>query len=116
MKNTNQSMKKSGSLNPMWGKQQSLEAKKKISDSQKARYERIRDKLQSESTKVNNVEQDAKLDLLKQCIFTDSIQFRDKQQALNFINIMSDGIEGNYLKRVINDELNKFLAAKRRHL
>ena len=35
MEITKQSVERSGNLNPMWGKRQSLETKKKISDSQK---------------------------------------------------------------------------------
>lgn len=116
MESTNQSIKKTGSLNPMWGKRQSLDTKKKISDSQKERYEKIRQQIQSESIKTNNAEQEAKLDLLKQCIFTDSIQFRDRQQAINFIDIMSHGIQSDYLKRIINDELNKHLKGLNRHV
>lgn len=38
MEITKQSVERSGNLNPMWGKRQSLETKKKISDSQKKRY------------------------------------------------------------------------------
>ena len=35
MENTMQSIKKSGCLNPMWGKRHNVETKKKISDAQK---------------------------------------------------------------------------------
>lgn len=35
METTKQSIERSGNLNPMFGKRQSLETKKKISDSQK---------------------------------------------------------------------------------
>ena len=35
MENTMQSIKKSGSLNPMWGKKHDEETKRKISDAQK---------------------------------------------------------------------------------
>ena len=42
MENTQQSVMRSGNLNPMWGHKQTSETKKKISDSQKARYAAIR--------------------------------------------------------------------------
>lgn len=38
MENTEQSVMKSGNLNPMYGKRHSTDTKKKISDSQKQRY------------------------------------------------------------------------------
>ena len=48
MNNTKQSMAKSGNLNPMYGKRHSIDTKKKISDSQKQRYETIRKALQEQ--------------------------------------------------------------------
>ena len=42
MQDTLQSIKKSGNLNPMWGKRHDEETKKKISDAQKKRYAAIR--------------------------------------------------------------------------
>lgn len=121
MENNNSSVPKpqrsrEGNLNPMFGKRQSPETKQKISNSQKERYEKIRQELQSESVKVDNVEQDAKLDLLKQWLFTDSIKFRDAQQAHNFIDIMATGIDSTYLRRVINDELNQHLTNINKHV
>lgn len=109
-----------GNLNPMYGKRQALATKQKISDSQKKRYEYIRQKLKSENTNLNKLigytDKEAKLDLLKQCLFTDTIGFKDAQQALNFVAIVSDGIDNNYLKRVVSDELNKYLSNMNRHV
>nr|WP_279192237.1 NUMOD3 domain-containing DNA-binding protein [Bacteroides intestinalis] len=111
---------KEGSLNPMWGKSQSLETKQKISNSQKDRYERIRKALQTEDTaatkNIGETNVAAQIDLLKQCLFTDNITFKDAEQAHNFIAIMSDGINSNYLKSVINDELNRYLNNINRHV
>lgn len=111
---------KEGSLNPMWGKSQSLETKQKISNSQKGRYEKIRKALQTEDTaakkNIGETNAAAKIDLLKQCLFTDNITFKDAEQAHNFIAIMSDGINSNYLKRVINDELNLYLNNINKHV
>lgn len=109
-----------GNLNPMYGKRQSLATKQKISNSQKRRYEVIRQKLKSENANLNrligNTDKEAKLDLLRQCLFTDTIGFRDAQQALNFVAIISDGIDSNYLRRVVNDELNQYLNNINRHV
>ena len=48
MENTMQSIKKSGNLNPMFGKRHSYETKNKISSAQKARYAAIRKALQEQ--------------------------------------------------------------------
>ena len=48
MENTMQSVKKSGSLNPMWGKKHDEEPKRKISDAQKKRYGAIRNALKEQ--------------------------------------------------------------------
>ena len=49
MKNTEQSVTKSGNLNPMYGKRHSTDTKKKISDSQKQRYQAIRKALKNKN-------------------------------------------------------------------
>ena len=109
-----------GNMNPMYGKRHSEITKRKISDSQKQRYAAIRKSLQAEDInlkgKVGKSDLNAKIDLLKQCIFSDTIGFNDIQQALNFVAIMSSGINSNYLKKVINDELNQYLNNLNRHV
>ncbi|MBL3917642.1 hypothetical protein FH729_05615 [Bacteroides thetaiotaomicron] len=109
-----------GNMNPMYGKRHSELTKRKISDSQKQRYAAIRKSLQAEDinlkSKVGKSDLNAKIDLLKQCIFSDTIGFSDIQQALNFVAIMSSGINSNYLKKVINDELNQYLNNLNRHV
>lgn len=42
MEITKQSVERSGNLNPMWGKKQSMATRQKISDSQRKRYAAIR--------------------------------------------------------------------------
>lgn len=92
-----------GNMNPMYGKRHSELTKRKISDSQKQRYAAIRKSLQAEDInlkgKVGKCDLNARIDLLKQCIFSDTIGFSDIQQALNFVAIMSSGINSNYLKK-----------------
>ena len=65
-----QGRSREGNLNPMYGKRQSLETKQKISDSQKKRYEIIRQKLKSENINLNELmgstDKDARIGLLKQ--------------------------------------------------
>jgi len=125
MENNNQSHvskpqhSREGSLNPMWGKEQSQETKQKISISQKKRYEMIRQQLQSEQTglkePVGRTDKVARMDLLNQCLNTDSMSFRDVEQAHNFVAIMLQN-EGNYLKKIIKEELDKLINDKNRHV
>lgn len=118
MRTNIQSIKKQGSLNPMYGKSHDEVTRRKISDAQKQRYAAIEKALKLEKTEhpIGNTSGQARLDLLQQCLFTDTIGFKDVQQAMNFIAIMTDGIDNNYLKKVINNELNKHLENLNRHV
>ena len=89
MENTMQSIKKSGNLNPMYGKRHSYETKNKISAAQKARYAAIRKALQEQDV-LNYADTDdaARKDVLKQLLDRNELNFRNVQQAVNFIAIM----------------------------
>lgn len=106
-----------GNLNPMFGKRQSLETKQKISDSQKSRYEKIRQELKSEEKKqpLGRTDKAARMELLNQCLYKDSIKFDSVEQAHNFIAIMMQDEEKNYIQRIIKEELNKIIEDKNRH-
>ena len=56
MNNSKQSMAKSGNLNPMFGKRHSTDTKKKISDSQKQRYETIRKALKEQELWIMQIQ------------------------------------------------------------
>ncbi|NDV66402.1 NUMOD3 domain-containing DNA-binding protein [Bacteroides sp. 224] len=118
MKQTKRGVMKSGSLNPMWGKKQSDETKRKISDSQKKRYEIIRQALQVEDTtvkkSVGRTDKAARMDLLNQCLHRDTIAFDSVEQAHNFVAIMLQN-EDSYLKKVIKEEINRFINDRNRH-
>lgn len=116
MEQTKQSVMKSGSLNPMWGKQHDQKTKEKISNSQKIRYAAIRKALKTEEVlSLGRTDKAARMDLLDLCLNTDAIAFETIEQAHNFMAIMLQ--EGdNYLKSVIKEELNKFLDSRNRHL
>ncbi|WP_291530614.1 NUMOD3 domain-containing DNA-binding protein [Bacteroides sp. UBA939] len=105
-----------GNLNPMWGKQQSLDTKKKISNTQKKRYEAIRKQLQKEETKqaIGRTDKVARMDLLNQCLHKDTIGFDSVEQAHNFVAIMLENEGTSYLQRIVKEELNKFLNERER--
>ena len=89
MENTMQSVKKSGSLNPMWGKKHDEETKRKISDAQKKRYAAIRKALKEQDVlDYGQTDDYARKDVLKQLLDRNELNFRNIQQAVNFIAIM----------------------------
>lgn len=107
MENTMQSIKKSGNLNPMYGKRHSYETKNKISAAQKARYAAIRKALQEQDV-LNYADTDdaARKDVLKQLLDRNELNFRNVQQAVNFIAIM---LNKDRIQKIIKEEINDFI-------
>lgn len=107
MENTMQSIKKSGNLNPMYGKRHSYETKNKISAAQKARYAAIRKALQEQDV-LNYADTDdaARKDVLKQLLDRNELNFRNVQQAVNFIAIM---LNKDRIQEIIREEINDFI-------
>lgn len=104
MQNTEQSVMRSGNLNPMYGKKQSYETKKKISDTQKARYSRIRQAL-NEDNILNHGKDDleARKEVLLHLLDKNTLSFRSLQQAANFFVIM---LGKDNIKQLIDEEIN----------
>ena len=107
MENTMQSIKKSGSLNPMWGKRHDSETKKKISDAQKKRYAAIKKALQEQDI-LNYAETDdeARKDVLKQLLNKNELNFKSIQQAVNFLGIM---LQKDRIQHIVREEINNLL-------
>lgn len=104
-----QSVKKKGALNPMYAKQHSTETKQKISNSQKARWNNIRQTIKQVSEETSDK---ARQDLIDQALYSDTISFKDEQQARNFFEIMSQSdkkILIKYLKPIVNSFIKKYL-------
>lgn len=108
MENTVNSIKKSGNLNPMFGKKHSYETKNKISAAQKARYSAIRKALQEQDI-LNFGETDCKArkDVLKQLLDKNNLNFKSVQQAVNFLAIM---LRKDRIQEVIREEINYFIS------
>ena len=98
MEITKQSVERSGNLNPMWGKRQSLETKKKISDSQRKRYAAILQFAQTDS--------EARKELIHQLLDKNDISFDNVQQAVNFVAFL---LEKERVKAIVQEEINKLL-------
>ena len=99
---------RSGNLNPMFGKRHSTESKKKISDSQKARYAAIRKAIQEKEDIVDYGRTDmaARKDVLLQLLDRNQLSFQSVQQAANFFAIMLDE---ERVKRIIQEQIDKFV-------
>lgn len=110
MKSTIQSMRKSGSLNPMYGKHHKKETIKKISTSQKARYDRIRQALgEGDILKYGQTNRAARTDVLTHLLDNNNLSFRSVKQAVNFLSIMLDQdrvqeIVRNEIYNLINEQ------------
>lgn len=108
MKTTKRSIKKNGNLNPMWGKKQSLETKKKISDSQKKRYAAIRKAIMEQDIlQITQTDNNARKKLIHQFLDKNSISFDNVQQTVNFVAFL---LEKKQVKGIIREEINKLLS------
>lgn len=86
METTKQSVERSGNLNPMWNKKQSLETKKKISNSQKKRYAAIRKAIREQDIlQLAHTDDKARKELIHQLLDKNNISFDNIQQAVNFV-------------------------------
>ena len=108
MEQTRQGIQRSGNLNPMFGKRHSAESKKKISNSQKARYAAIRKAIQEKADIVDygRTDTDARKDVLLQLLDRNQLSFQSVQQAANFFAIMLDE---ERVKRIVQERIDKFV-------
>lgn len=108
MNNTKQSMAKSGNLNPMYGKRHSTDTKKKISDSQKQRYQAIRKALkEQELFEYADTSLDARREVFRHLLDTNELSFNSVQQAVNFIAIM---LGKERIQDIIKAEIDKVVS------
>lgn len=108
MNQTKQSMKKSGNLNPMWGRKQSSETKKKISDTQKARYAAIR-KAITEREDILDYGDDTletRKELLKHLLDNNNLKFDNVKQAADFFVIM---IGKDRIEEIVHRTIDRYI-------
>lgn len=107
MENTTQSVMRSGNLNPMFGKRHSVETKKKISNTQRERYDAIRKALSEQDiVDYGRTDKEARKDVLLQLLDRNKLSFQSVQQAANFFAIMLDE---ERIKRIIQEQIDKLV-------
>ena len=94
-----------GNLNPMHGKRHNTATKKKISDSQKARYAAIKRALQERAI-FELAEDDihARKEVIHQLIANNRLNFESVQQAINFLAIV---IGKDNIVKALQEEIDK---------
>ena len=108
MQNKEQSVIKSGNLNPMWGKRHSTETKQKISDSQKQRYQAIKKAIkEQELLDYADTSENARKEVLRHLLDTNELSFNSVQQAINFIAIM---IGKERIQQIVKEEIDKVVS------
>lgn len=89
------------------GKKQSYETKKKISNTQKERYNRIRKALKEQDIlDYGQTDDDARRDVLKHLLDKNELSFNNVQQAVNFLSIM---LKKHRIQEIIRQEINNLI-------
>ena len=92
----------------MYGKRHSTDTKKKISDSQKQRYQAIRKALkEQELFEYADTSLDARKEVLRHLLDTNELSFNSVQQAVNFIAIM---LGKEKIQDIIKTEIDKVIS------
>ena len=92
----------------MWGEKQSLETKKKISDSQKKRYQALRKAIREQDIlRLAQTDDEARKELIHQLLDKNNISFKNVQQAVNFVAFL---LGKERVKEIVKEEINKLLA------
>ena len=99
-------MKKSGSLNPMWGKRHSQETKKKIANSQRERYAAIRKALTEKEDILDygNDDPQTRKEVLRHLLDKNDLKFDTVKQAADFFVIM---LGKDRIEEIIHREITK---------
>lgn len=90
MNQTQQSMEKSGSLNPMYGKRHSVETKQKISNTQRARYAAIHKAITEREDILDYGRDDteSRKAVLRHLLDKNDLRFDNVKQVADFFIIM----------------------------
>ena len=108
MEQTEQSIQRSGNLNPMWGKRHSAESKKKIRDSQKARYAAIKNAITEREDILDYGEDDTQTrrSVLRHLLDNNDLRFDNVKQAADFFVIM---LGKDRIEEIIHKEIHKYI-------
>ena len=109
MEQTEQSIQRSGNLNPMFGKRHSTESKKKISDSQKARYAAIRKAIHERENILDygNDDPQTRREVLRHLLDNNNLKFNSVKQAADFFVIM---LGQDKIEEIVHRTIDKYIA------
>lgn len=108
MMNSSQKISKQGNLNPMYGKRHTADTKKKISDSQKARYNAIRKAIKEQSIiDFGDDSPESRKRILTYLLDKNNLQFENMKQVADFLAIM---IGKDRIQEIIRSEVDKLIA------
>lgn len=106
MKNTEQSVRASGNLNPMYGKRHNVATRRKISQSLRNRHTCIDNMMKEDILSYGDTSPMSRKNVLRQLLDNNEIKFKDVQQAINFLAIM---LNEQRIKEVVSAEIKRFL-------
>ena len=109
MNQTQQSMEKSGSLNPMYGKRHSVETKQKISNTQRARYAAIRKAITEREDILDYGRDDteSRKAILRHLLDKNELCFDTIKQAADFFVIM---LGRDRIKEIVHRTVDKYIS------
>lgn len=109
MEDTTKSVMRSGNLNPMWGHKHSAESKKKISDSQKARYAAIRKAIHEREDILDYGDNDpqTRREILRHLLDNNNLKFNSVKQAADFFVIM---LGKDRIEEIVHRTIDRYIA------
>ena len=108
MNTTKASVERKGNLNPMWGRKHTPETKEKISNSQKARYNAIRNAIkENDILDYGSDDAESRKAVLSHLLNNNDLQFDNMKQVADFLVIM---IGKDRINEIIRSEVDKIIA------
>ena len=108
MNTTKASVDRKGNLNPMWGRKHTPETKEKISNSQKARYNAIRNAIkENDILDYGSDDVESRKAVLSHLLNNNDLQFDNMKQVADFLVIM---IGKDRINEIIRSEVDKIIA------
>ena len=108
MMNGSQKISRQGNLNPMYGKRHTADTKKKISDSQKARYNAIRKAIKEQSIiDYGDDSPESRKRVLAHLLDNNDLKFDNMKQVADFLAIM---IGKDRIQEIIRSQVDKLIA------
>ena len=109
MENTQQSVMRSGNLNPMFGKRHSEETKERISDTQQARYAAIRKAIHERVDILDYGDNDpqTRREILRHLLDNNNLKFNSVMQAADFFVIM---LGKDRIEEIVYRTMDRYIA------